>query len=485
MEKLCDGFNAMGEALEERQRLKQALALAMEIQQHLLPSSPPTVAGVDVAGFSDYCDETGGDYFDFPRTWALEGGRLAITVGDVTGHGIGAALLMSSARAVLRTHAERDEPPATLLSLVNHALVHDAIAGKFMTLYYGVLDPKAGTLRYGNGGQGGCYVLHVDGRVTTMPAMAPPLGVFEDVEMKEAVLDGLVVGDVVLLASDGVWETANAAGELFGTDRMVETAVAHRWESADAISAAVRAAADAWRGTGPQTDDVTVLVARLVGEGGAKAGTSPPPAKDGATAAGRASAPPASAAATLLRLPRLLAVAAAPSSSPASAGRRGRDAHAHRDRERRAGDARLPPRRGGRDVLGRDGERPDGGVLAAGAAVAVERDGDELRFVRRDLRREDPRRADGRGAVRVHLVLLLVEDLLGDAVHRERDAPADRRDAHPVDERHGRPSPVRRGWYRSVASRAAACGETQRPREFRATWRSSSGRGRCRPSRAR
>ena len=269
--RLAKIFNRMVEGLEERQRLKQSLALAMEIQQNLLPAGPPTVTGVDVAGFSDYCDETGGDYFDYPRTWEVPGGRVALTIGDVTGHGIGAALLMSTGRAVLRSHAERDVAPGRmlgpgeLLGVVNRHLAHDATSGKFMTLYYGVLDPDAGTLVYANAGQGGCAVLHVaDGRWEEMGAGAPPAGVVDGIAFPEACVEGIRPGDVIVLATDGVWETADASGAHFGFEGLERVVRANAARSAHELADAVRAAVERHRGTGPQADDVTLVVAKLL-----------------------------------------------------------------------------------------------------------------------------------------------------------------------------------------------------------------------------
>jgi len=268
--RLSTNFNRMVEGLEERQRLKQSLALAMEIQQNLLPGGPPSVTGVDVAGFSDYCDETGGDYFDYPRTWEVPGGRVALTVGDVTGHGIGAALLMSTGRAVLRSHAERDVAPGRmlapgdLLEVVNRHLAHDATSGRFMTLFYGVLDPDAGTIVYANAGQGGCFVLHAeDGRWEEMPACGPPAGVIDGIRFPEACVEHVRPADVVVLATDGVWETTSTAGAPFGYEGLERVVRANAHGSAQAIADAVRAAVEAHRGTGPQTDDVTLVVAKL------------------------------------------------------------------------------------------------------------------------------------------------------------------------------------------------------------------------------
>ena len=270
----------MAEGLEERRRLKHALELAMEIQQSLLPPGPPEAPGIDVAGFSDYCDETGGDYFDYPATRPLADGRLALTIGDVTGHGIGAALLMASGRAALRSQSERDEGPGTLLDVVNRHLLRDASAGKFMTLFYGILDPAKGTLSYANAGQGGCFVVHAaTGVVEELEACGPPAGVIGGIPFADTLVTGLVPGDVVVLGTDGIWETVDASGAHFGMERFHDLARDRAREGAGSIADAIRLAVEEYRGAGPQTDDVTLVVAKLDPTRGVAAGS----AESGAT----------------------------------------------------------------------------------------------------------------------------------------------------------------------------------------------------------
>lgn len=263
-ERLCEEFNTMAAGLEERRRLKSALLLAMEIQRHLLPSESPAVEGVDLDGAVLYCDETGGDYFDFPRTWVLPSGRVALTVGDVTGHGIGAALLMATARAVLRSHADEEGTPDRILALVNRALARDAGAGKFMTLCYAVLDPAAGRLTYANAGQGGCFVVRADARVEDLPAGAPPLGVVPEVAFPAATVEGLRPGDLVALTTDGVWEAHDASGADYGMERLTAWLRDHRTEDARTIARGLLEDVRRFRAGAPQTDDITVVVARLV-----------------------------------------------------------------------------------------------------------------------------------------------------------------------------------------------------------------------------
>lgn len=263
-ERLASQFNVMAAGLEERRRLKHALELAMEIQQSLLPPGPPEASGLDIAGFSDYCDETGGDYFDYPAMRTLAGGRIALTIGDVTGHGIGAALMMASGRAALRSQSERDEGPAHLIGVVNRHLARDATAGKFMTLFYGILDPIAGVLAFANAGQGGCFVVRAStGKVEELEAGGPPAGVIDGIPFAESRIEGLANGDVVVLGTDGIWETVDAGGEPFGMERFERIARENVGRSAAEIAEVVRLAVEAHRGTGPQTDDVTLVVAKL------------------------------------------------------------------------------------------------------------------------------------------------------------------------------------------------------------------------------
>ena len=142
-----------------------------------------------------------------------------------------------------------------------------------MTLFYGVLDPVHGTLTFANGGQGGTFVVRAaSGAVVVMEASAPPLGVIDDIPFADATVEGIRPGDVVVLGTDGIWETLNAAGEPFGMERFHALAVAHAKEGATEISRAIRAAVEAHLGAGSQADDVTLIVAKL--DPAAKAATA-------------------------------------------------------------------------------------------------------------------------------------------------------------------------------------------------------------------
>ena len=150
---LTRSFNTMLQQLEERIRIKEALGLAQQVQQNLLPDRTLTFANLEVAGASLYCEETGGDYFDFLQAPALGGGRLGIAVGDVVGHGVASALLMATVRALLRSRAFQGGDAGRIVADVNRLLCVDtAAASNFMTLFFALLDPGAGEIRCGAGG---------------------------------------------------------------------------------------------------------------------------------------------------------------------------------------------------------------------------------------------------------------------------------------------------------------------------------------------
>jgi len=266
LEDLGKVFNATGPKLKERERIKQALAVATEVQQHLLPPGPPRLEGFDIAGGSIYCDETGGDYYDFIELVDLGAGRLGVAVGDVTGHGIGAALLMASARGVLRSHAGRHGADlAELFRALNVHLVRDTGESRFMTLFYGVLDGPGRSLTWTSGGHDpALWLRRAGGTIEELPATGIPLGVIEEATYRAAGPIRMEAGDVILIGTDGIWEAANDDGELFGKDRLREVLAAHADRSAAEIHDAVVQAVRAFRSAQPQADDITLVVVKAL-----------------------------------------------------------------------------------------------------------------------------------------------------------------------------------------------------------------------------
>ncbi len=266
LQDLGEIFNDMGPKLRQHESMQRSLAVAMEIQQQLLPLKSPEIAGFDVAGTSIYCDETGGDYYDFIDLVDLGSGKLGIAVGDVTGHGIGAALLMASARGVLRSHAGRHGGDLSeLFSVLNTHLVRDTGETRFMTLFYGVLDAKTRSLEWTSGGHDpAIWLRRSTGKFEELPNTGVPLGIMEDATFDSVEPVTLESGDVVAIGTDGIWEAANAAGDMFGKDRMREVLSACADSSAAEIHNAVVAAVNEFLGQTHQQDDITLVIIKAL-----------------------------------------------------------------------------------------------------------------------------------------------------------------------------------------------------------------------------
>lgn len=264
---LTRSFNRMTRQLRERLALKRDLGFAMEVQQNLLPSGPPAIPGLDIAGRSVYCQETGGDYFDYiPLADPAGGLRLCAAVGDVVGHGISAALLMTTVRALLRGRLDRPGGMAERVGDVNRLLCRDTGgSGSFVTLFLLVVDPVAGRLEWVRAGHdpGLLYRVQADAcEELGGPGMA--LGVDEAFRYTDQARAGFGAGDIVLIGTDGIWETQNLKGEAFGKARVEDALRAHRDRSAERIVQAVLEALEAFRGRAEQEDDVTLVVVKPV-----------------------------------------------------------------------------------------------------------------------------------------------------------------------------------------------------------------------------
>jgi sigma-B regulation protein RsbU (phosphoserine phosphatase) len=267
LEHLGTIFNEMGPALREREKMKESLALAMEIQQHLLPKTPPKLEGFDIAGASRYSDETGGDYYDFIDLAELGEGKLGVTVGDITGHGIGAALLMASARAVLRSHVvAHGENLGKLFEDINVHLVRDTGDTRFLTLFYGLLDSKTRTLLWVSGGHDPAVWLHgKTGWLEELEAAGMVLGVMEDAEYEVSGPITLESGDMIAVGTDGIWEAKNPEDDLFGRERMFDLIRTNADKSAAEIYQIIVDAVVAFHANaGPQEDDITLVIIKVL-----------------------------------------------------------------------------------------------------------------------------------------------------------------------------------------------------------------------------
>jgi sigma-B regulation protein RsbU (phosphoserine phosphatase) len=264
-EKLGLAFNRMVPKLRDLLQVRQSLALAMEVQQSLLPAAAPQVPGLDIAGHSIYCDETGGDYYDFLTVEELSPNIVGIAVGDVTGHGIAAALLMATARALIRSHTEDPQPLADIFTRVNRHLSIDRLPGRFMTLFCCILDTKAKRVRWTSAGHDPAIVYHPDRDVfETWEGEDLPLGIDPTWQYHETSLTQWTPGAVVVIGTDGIWECRNDQMEQFGKERLRELIRQHASATAEQISRVITDAVKAYRGKRMQEDDITLVVIKLL-----------------------------------------------------------------------------------------------------------------------------------------------------------------------------------------------------------------------------
>lgn len=265
--RLIESFNSMIVQLQERLRLKEAVNLAQEVQQSLLPHKVPRVAGLDVAGRSEYCDETGGDYFDFIRWDGAAGQSMYVAVGDVVGHGLGAALLMTTVRALLRGRLATAGNLTEVVTDVNRLLCQDTDrTATFMTLFIARIDSarrEMGWVRAGHD-PGMLYDPEQDA-FTELQGGGPALGIDSGFVYEEGRYPGLARGQVLVLATDGIWETENSSGEPFGKERLREVVRrCHRLTAMELVEAILRELNE-FRGAASPTDDATIVVAKVGG----------------------------------------------------------------------------------------------------------------------------------------------------------------------------------------------------------------------------
>ncbi len=262
---LAEAFNDMLPKLQDRLRMRQSLGLAMEVQQNLLPGRAPTIPGVDIAGHSLYCDETGGDYYDFIEIEPLEQHAVLAAVGDVTGHGVAAALLMTTARALLRSRSALPGELAQVVTDINRQLSHDTPQGRFMTLFLLLVDQEHQQLCWVSAGHDPafCYDPVAD-QFEELSGEDIPLGIDDDWEYRQRRQGFPEPGNVIVIGTDGIWEARNAAGEMYGKDRLREAIRRHAGLPAEELSRALSADVYEFLGDRQHQDDATQVVLKFV-----------------------------------------------------------------------------------------------------------------------------------------------------------------------------------------------------------------------------
>ncbi|MGE5546411.1 MAG: PP2C family protein-serine/threonine phosphatase [Solirubrobacterales bacterium] len=226
---------------------------------------PQGVPGFDFAGQSLYRYTRGGDYHDFFIPPGDAEGRMAVAVGDVAGHDALAAKLMHLARASVRTHAAPPGQLADMLGRINRDLARQMRAGRFMTLFLAVLVAGSRSIHWVNAGQGPAIAYYPEtDRFREVGGPDIPLGIDPDWRFHELEHSGWPTGALLVIGTDGVWETRNPTGEMYGIDRLQRLVRATCTRSAGEIVAAVTADLAAFRGGRPQADDVTLVVVKAV-----------------------------------------------------------------------------------------------------------------------------------------------------------------------------------------------------------------------------
>jgi len=289
---LANSFNSMTSSLErlmkeqkEKQRLENELAIAQEVQAQLFPREVSQLETLEVHGFCRPARTVSGDYYDF---LALDSDKLILAVGDVSGKGISAALLMATIHSAVRAYSLEGVPllreaatvgiasgselmltselrglegsPGSLLGLLNHQLYESTPQEKYATLFLGIYDGAARQLIYTNGGHLPPILLSEDGSTQQLSCGGTVVGLFRDVAYPEATAQ-LRRGDIFIAYSDGVTEPENDYGE-FGEQRLIDIVRENRNLPLTRITEIVTSAVDDWIGDNEQPDDVTLVLAR-------------------------------------------------------------------------------------------------------------------------------------------------------------------------------------------------------------------------------
>ena len=257
-----DAINEMTKGLIERDRMQQALNLAKEVQQNLLPKSDLKVNGFELAGKSVYCDETGGDYYDFISIGGNDNQKIGVAIGDVSGHGISSALLMATARSSLRQRASLSGNIAKMISDVNRQLVQDVEdSGQFMTMFFLALDTTMRQLEWVRAGHDPAIIYDPGlDSFSELGGSGVALGVDSKSIYEEHKKTDFSNGQIILLSTDGVWEVRNKEGKMLGKEPILK--IIRQNSSLDAIQIidSIFDTLDEFIGGVKIEDDITAVV---------------------------------------------------------------------------------------------------------------------------------------------------------------------------------------------------------------------------------
>lgn len=239
--------------LVDRVRVRDEIEVAQQLQHELLPHVSPRVDGWAFAHSYRTANDIGGDYYDFQQ---LSDGTLAVVIGDASGHGMAAGLLMAIANVSLKTALDFDSQPRAVLSLLNRALERTGDRRSFMTLFYGKLDPPTGTFAYASAGHPFPLIRRSDGAIEEIGSGGLPLGIRSELPIAPSQAE-LHSGDLLLLYSDGLPEATSPSGDAFGYERLQQ--ILAQGGSAQQVHDRLLAAVDAHRKSEGLRDDLTIV----------------------------------------------------------------------------------------------------------------------------------------------------------------------------------------------------------------------------------
>jgi len=244
--------------LEQAQKqIKAELDVARAMQIAILPATFPARPGCDSAARMIPATTMGGDFYDFIE---LQDGKIGLVMADVSGKGVPAAFFMAVARTTLRDLATQFRDPGACLARANEVLLQQNPMDLFVTVFYCILDPANGTLRYANGGHNSPYLRRADGTIEELSgAGGLVLGAMGGIEYPEHAAR-LVAGDRLVLYTDGVTEAFNQVDEAYGTERLIAEIRAHGDGAAPELVEGICRSVAAFAGTAPQSDDITLIV---------------------------------------------------------------------------------------------------------------------------------------------------------------------------------------------------------------------------------
>ena len=260
-----DAINEMTKGLIEREKMQQSLNLAKEVQQNLLPKSNLKINGYDIAGKSVYCDETGGDYYDFIIIDDAAEQKIGVAIGDVSGHGIPSALLMTTVRSSLRQRLSLPGSTARIISDVNRHLAKDVEdSGQFMTMFFLVIETATRQLEWVRAGHDPGIVYDPGSDAfSELGGSGMALGVYGGWVYEDNRKTDFSNGQIIFLSTDGIWEARNKNGEMLGKEPILNTIQQNVSLDSDQIIDAVFDTLDKFIDGTKIEDDMTSVVIKL------------------------------------------------------------------------------------------------------------------------------------------------------------------------------------------------------------------------------